>query len=131
MRLHLHQRTGFLEHGDEALAGLEPIKTVDRRRDAAGGVRAFVHDGVLVDDDRRRQLVAAADLEVVGVMGGRDLHDAGSEGRIGIVVGDDGYFDADDGQGDGFADETLVAGGLGIYRDGGVGEHRVRTGGGG
>ena len=48
---------------------------------------------VLVDHDGHRQRVAASDLEVVRVVRRRDLHDAGAELRIGVVVGDDRDLD--------------------------------------
>ncbi len=42
-----------------------------------------------VQDVDQRQVVALADLEVVEVVGGRDLHRARALFRVGVVVGDD------------------------------------------
>ena len=48
-----------------------------------------VMTAALVHDRRHRQVVAAADLEVVRVVRRRHLHRAGAEGRVDVLVGDD------------------------------------------
>ena len=63
------------------------------RGHARVGVGAVRHGAVGRHDHRHRQLVPLADLEIVGVVRGRDLHDAGSERRIDVLVGDDRDLD--------------------------------------
>ena len=65
-------------------------------------------------------LIALADKEVVGVVRGRDLHDAGAELAVDVVVGDDGDLAAGERQDDGLADEVRIAVVLGVHCDRGV-----------
>ena len=61
--------------------GLEPVQALER---AVRGDHA-----VLVEDGDAGQVVTAADLEVVRVVGGGHLDRAGAEGGVDVVVGDD------------------------------------------
>ena len=76
------------------------------------------------------RLVTLTDLEVVEVVGRRDLDRAGALLRIGIVVGDDRDRPADDRQAHALADQMRVTRIARMDRDGGVGEHGLRPGGG-
>ncbi len=72
----------LLEVRHHLLARFEAVET----RVAA---RFFGHAGVLVDDFDFGQIVPFARFEVVGIVRGRDLHDAGAELRIGQFVEND------------------------------------------
>ena len=67
-----------------------------------------------------------ADLEIVEVVRRRDLDRAGALLRIGILVGDDRNAPPDQRQDRVLADQIPVALILGMHRDGGVAEHRLR-----
>jgi hypothetical protein len=71
------------------------------------GVAGEHHAGVGVEHVDHREIVAAADLEVVEVVGRRHLDRAGPGFGIGVVVGDDGDAAADQRQDDVAADERL------------------------
>ncbi len=85
---------------------------------------------VLVHDHQAWQVVAAADLEVVRVVRRGDLHRAGAELRVDMLVGDHRDAAAGQRQLDLGADQVGVALVVGVHRDGGVAEHRLRPGGG-
>ena len=67
--------------------------------------------------------MAAADLEVVGVVRRRHLDRTGAEGRVDVVVGDDRDPPAGERQLDLDADQVLVASVVRVHGDGGVAEH--------
>ena len=73
-----------------------------------------------------REMMPPADLEVVEVVGRRDLHRAGALLRIGIVVADDLDAAADQRQHRGLADQVLEALVVRMHRDRGVAEHGFR-----
>ena len=98
----------------------------DRQAEEALG-RLGGHAAVLADHAELRQAVAAADLEVVGVVAGRDLQRAGAELGLDVIVGDDLQLAPDERQDRGLADQALVALVVGLHRDRGVGEHRLRA----
>ncbi len=101
---------------------LEPVEPSNGPAD--GDHTAFVHHR------QGRQVVAAADLEVVGVVGRGDLDRAGAERRVDVVVGDDRDAAAGQRQLDLAADQVGVALVGGVDRDGGVTEHGLGAGGG-
>jgi len=68
--------------------------------------------------------------EVVGIVGGRHLDAAGAEGRIDMLIGDDRDAVAHQGQLNGAAHQSPLAGIGGIHGYGGVAEHRLGAGGG-
>ena len=74
--------------------------------------------------------MALADFIVVEVVGRGDLHAAGAELRVAVVVADDRNQAAEQWQLDELADQRLVALVVGVYRDGGVAEHGFRASGG-
>ena len=82
---------------------------------------------VVLEDRDHRQAVAAADLVVGLVVGGRDLHTAGPEGRVDHLVGDDGHVTLDERDARGPADEARVARVVGMDGDPGVAEDRLGT----
>src|SRR5207302_2737659 len=102
---------------DDLLPGLEAVQT----RVLARGRRHFA---VEADDRANRQLVAPTDLEVHGVVAGRDLDDAGAELRVHRRVGDHFHADVavDGGDVEGLADVLLVAFVLGMDGEAGVAE---------
>ena len=74
--------------------------------------------------------MALADLEIVEVVGRRDLDRAGAFLGVGIFVGDDRDAPADQRQDHVLADQMLVALVVGMHGDGGVAEHGLGPGGG-
>ncbi len=74
--------------------------------------------------------MAAADLEVGGVVRRRHLDGAAAEGGIHRLVGDDGNASAGERQLEGPADEPPVALVVGMHRHRGITEERLRPGGG-
>ena len=78
----------------------------------------------------RGQAVAVADLEVVGVVGRRDLQAAGAEGGVHIGVPDDGDFLFHQGQNDGVGGEVGIPVVLRVNGHGGVPQHGFGPGGG-
>ena len=70
---------------------------------------------------------ALADLIIVEVVARRDLHRAGAQLRIGMLVGDDRNQAAGDRMLDLLADDRRIALVIGMHRDRHVGEHRLRT----
>ena len=74
-------------------------------------------------------MVALAEGEVVGVVGGRDLDGAGAEVAADPVVEDDGNLAADERQAELFAVEMEVALVFRMDGDGGVAEHGLGAGG--
>ena len=104
--------------GGRGVAGGQALVRLPGRR---------VHAPVLADHGDLLELVAAADLEVVGVVAGRDLERAGAELGVDVLVGDDRQAPADERQRAEPADQLAVAVVVGMDRDGGVGEHRLRA----
>src|SRR5262249_16967632 len=102
--------------------GLEPVQPLERP--GGGDHPALVHDG------HGRQAVAAADLEVVGIMGRGHLDRAGAELGGDVRVGH--HRDAPAGRRrlDLPAGRAGGAGGVGGGGGGGGGEHGSRAGGG-
>ena len=97
-----------------------------------------VHSGVsrvILDDFRvvgedvdDRKVVAKPNLKVVGVVGGGNFYDAGTEFHIDVLVGNDGNLAPDQRKGESFADELGVALVLRVYRDGSIAEEGLGTG---
>ncbi len=111
----------FAQRGDDGVARLERGHA---REALAGGGR---HAPVLADHGQLLEPVLAADLEVVGVVAGRDLQRAGAELGLDVVVGDDPQPAADDRQDRGLPHEPRVAVVGRVHRDRGVAEHRLRA----
>ncbi|MDT4793166.1 hypothetical protein FQZ97_256800 [compost metagenome] len=137
----LLEQAGGLEVGDDLAARVEAVEMGIGGRQAAVhlGVDAAIevehlgggqYGGVLVEDVDQRQVVALADFIVVEVMGRGDLHAAGAELAVDVVVGDDRDTPAHQRQLDEGADQRLVALVFRVHGHGGVAEHGFRTGGG-
>ncbi|MNM56682.1 hypothetical protein D3C81_678590 [compost metagenome] len=94
------------------------------------GLGAGQHEGVLVEDVQQRQVVALADFVVVEVVGRGDLHAAGTELGVAVVIGDDRDAAADQWQFDEFADQCLVAFVVRVDGHGSVTQQGFRTRGG-
>ena len=105
VRLDAKQRALRAQHGDDALARLEPIDADEISGHAASGVAILPQSPVLIDHHGRRQPMALPDVEIVGVVRGGDLHDARAECRIGVFVGDDRAVDVHDRQSHRLADQ--------------------------
>ncbi len=136
-----------LEHGVAAVTarhlqgvGLDLLKQAERLEvrnheltcreaiEAAILLRHFVVERrVLVEDVDERQVVPLADVVVVEVVPRSDLHAAGAERRIGVVVTDDRNQALGQRQPDLLADQVLVTLVRRIHCDCGVAEHRFRA----
>ena len=113
-----------LQPGDHLALGLGDGQPPKRLRGLVGD------PPVLADHRGLGEAVAAADLEVVGVVGGRDLQRARPELGPDVIVGDDLQLAPDERQDRRLADHPPVAIILRIDRDRGVGEHRLGADGG-
>ena len=89
--------------------------------------RLLGHPPVRADHADLLEPVPAADLEVVGVVAGGDLQRPGAELGVDVLVGDDRQAAADQRQHAVLADQVGVALVVGVDRDRGVGEHRLRA----
>ena len=144
-RLGLLQRTAGLQIGQNSLAGLQRghagiLAAVQHVRlvgsSAARGllgidgglVGSAGHVAVVGQHTDHRQVVALADLKVVGVVGGGDLHNAGALLHVGVLVADDGDFAAQQRQHDMAAVQVLVARVLGVDGNSGITQHRLGAG---
>lgn len=103
--------------------GFEAVHAVEFGS-GVGDLAGLVHDG------RHRQVVPQAEFEVVGVVRGCDLHCAGTEFGVDVVVGDDRDLAAGDRVVERGADQVPVALVLGVHRDRGIAEHGLHPGGG-
>ena len=108
-----------LEGGDDRHAGL----VHGQAGELAGGLG---HAAVLADDGDLLQPVPPADLEVVGIVAGRDLQAAGAEVGLHVVVGDDRQAPPDEREHHLAPDEVAVAIVVRVHRDRRVGQHRLR-----
>ena len=123
IRLGLRQVAALLQVADDRLAAGEAVHPLVRP--GLGVHRAVQRDGV-----DRGQAVALADLEVDRVVAGRDLERAGAELPLDRLVADDRQLAFDDRELRFVADEGAVAFVLGVDGDAGVGDDRLRPGGG-
>ena len=85
--------------------------------------------GIIVEGFDNFKVMALADLEVVRVMGGGDLHAARSEIALHIFVRDHGDLSANEGQDQLFTNEVRIALVLGMHGNGSITQHGFRTGG--
>ncbi len=135
----LHQQAEFLQLRHDRLAGGEPVLALQRADEtgvghAWGGRERILdfrqrHPRLAVEYGRHRQGVPLADLEVVEIMGGRDLYRAGALLRVGVGVGNDGDTPADQGKDGEFADKIGKPRILGMHRHGGIAQHGFGAGG--
>ncbi len=135
-RLDLFQEAAGLEVLDDALARREAIEAVQRKRlvEFRRGRHAVQERGVVaqikpaldIEHVDQRQIMAAADLEVVEVVRRRDLHRPGTLFRIGVDIADDRNAPADQRQNRVLADEMLETLVVRMHRDGGIAEHGLR-----
>ena len=89
--------------------------------------RVVVDPRIPGEDVDPLQAVAFAHLVVVEVVGGGDLDAPGAELRVDHLVGDDGNAALGERKLDHGADEAAVAVVVGVDRDRGVAEHRLRA----
>ena len=88
------------------------------------------HVAVVGEHAHDGQVMAQADLKVVGVVGRGDLHDTGALGHIGVLVADDGNLLVQQGQHHMAAVEMGVPGVLAVDGHSGIAQHGLRAGGG-
>ena len=119
-RLDFDEETLLLQLLDNSLAAFE-------RRHAAVFAGILVHVRVVGHDVDHFQIMTQTDLEVVGVVCGRHLHDAGTEIHLDVAVRNDRDLAADKRQDDGLADNILVPFVVGMHRNAGIAEHRLGT----
>ena len=111
------------------------FKILDDRRPALQPVHAavlagvLVHPALVVDDADDGQIVPETELEIVGIVRGGDLHRAGAEAYLDIIVRDDGDDPVRQRQTEHAPHISRHALVLGIDRDRGVAEHGLGTGG--
>ena len=118
--LHLHEIALLLQIGHDRLAGLVAVEPV---------VLAAVTDlRVLVDALHLLEIMAQADLVVVGVVAGRHLHRAGAEAELDVFVRHDRELAPHERQDRVLADEVPIA--LVVRVDGhaGVAQHGLGPG---
>ena len=123
VRLALFELVVLLQPGDDTIGRL-------LLGEAGKVARCRVHAAVEADHRRLGQTVAPADLEVDGIVAGRDLEGAGAELRLDRLVGDDGDAPPDHRHDNLLADELREARIVRVHRDGHVGEDRRRAHGG-
>ncbi len=105
--------------GHDRLAGLLDGHPAEALRRLVGDAR------ILTDHADLRQSVAAADLEVVGVVPGGDLQRAGAEFGLDVVVGDDLQLAADQRQDRLLPHQPTVPLVVRVHGDRHVGQHRL------
>ena len=121
---------GF-DQGTDGFEVLDHGLACDKAVEATVGFGGVAVDGgVEFQHADHRQLVALAHGVVVLVVCRRDLDHAGAERAVHVVVGDDRDLAADQRQGDGLADQGLVALIFGVDHDGNVAKHGFGAGGG-
>ncbi len=126
-RLDLLQEAALLQVREDGLAGLQGghagvLAAVQHMR-LVGGVLACGkqsigsslvggagHAAVVGEYADDGQVMALADLEVVGVVGRGDLHDAGALVHVGVLIADDGDLLVQQGQDDMAAVQMGIAG---------------------
>ncbi|CDN46068.1 Uncharacterized protein BN871_KJ_00010 [Paenibacillus sp. P22] len=121
MVLDADENAALLKVGDKLLARFGAVEALVR-----SGLG--VHDAALVHDDDLGQAVALADLEVVRIMGRRDLDRSGAEVLLDIIVCDDRNLASGNRKHEHFSDESGVALILRMHRYSRVAEHRLGTG---
>ena len=141
VRLDLFQQTCCFKVSDDALARLEAIQP------GIGGGQGGVHLGihaainiehlggsqnrrVLVQHVDQRQVVALAHFIVIEVMGRGDLHAAGTEFGVAVIVADNRNAPAHQRQLDELADQRLITLIFRVHRHSRITQHGFRTGGG-
>src|SRR5215210_7433565 len=92
------------------------------------GTAVSVYGAVWVHNVDGGQAEPFADLEVVWVVGRRDLEDAGAEAGVDVVVGEDLYLALDERHLHPATDQASVALVVGVDDEGRIPEHRLWTG---
>ena len=91
--------------------------------------RRLVHTRVLVRHIDLRKLMTQPGLEIIRIMCRSDFHSSSSELRIRQIISNDGDFTVHQWQTNFLAVQMTVAFVFLVYRDSGVPEHGLRTGG--
>ena len=121
--LGLDEITLFLQVLDDGLAALIAVHAVVL-------AAVFVDRTVVGDDADDLEVVAKADLKVVGVVCRGHLNSARAEADLAVFVAHDGNFAVHNGQDAGLADQVLELLVLRVDRNARIAHHRLRTGGG-
>ena len=127
---------GF-NHGMAAVAGADlKLQRLDHFQVAGfqgiGGslIISAGHVAVIGQHADDGQVMALADLKVVGVMGGGDLHNAGAFFHIGVLIAHDGNLFVQQRQNDMAAVQVGIARVLAVDGNGGIAQHGFGAGGG-
>ncbi len=121
MRLDFLEQAEAIHVGDNLLAGAEAVH-------AAVGLGCRVADaGVGIEDIHQLKAVTLAHGIVIEIVGRGDLHTAGAEGRIHVVVGNDGNVPVAQWQAHPLSDQVRKPGILRVHRNGRVAKHGLRA----
>ena len=125
MRLDLFEQSLLLEELDDCLSSLKPVAALERLRDSRSMLHAtsFGHDQRLVFF----RPDAIGDIEIVGVMRGRDLQHSRAERLLHGVIRGNGNHDAGQWNRGALPAVALVAPVLGIVDQPDIAEHRFRS----
>ena len=121
--LDLHQVPALFKVRHDVLPALEALL-------AAVLAAVLVDVALFVEHLQDGQVMPLAHLEVVGVVGGRDLHRASAELHLAVFVAHDGDLPVHQGQDHRLADDGLIPLVLGVHRDGCIAQHGLGSGGG-
>jgi hypothetical protein len=119
-RLRAGDQPLLAQRSNHRVARLIDVQALERLARGRG------HACVLADHGDLLEPVGAADLEVVRVVARSDLERAGAELGVDVLVGDDRQPPSDERQDRVLADQPRVALVVGVNRDRGVGEDRLR-----
>ena len=114
------QKAHLFQFFDDLLSGLIAVHAFE-----LGAV--FVDGGVVVHDIDLGQAMALSDLKVVGVVGGSDLDNAGTEFTVDIGIRHDRDLAVNERKPDLFADQTRIALILGVNRHSSITKHGLGT----
>ncbi len=81
-----------------------------------------IHSTIFGDNRDTFEVMAFTNFKIVEIVGGGNLDGAGAVLGVGVFVGDDGDFAVGEREFDETTDEVLIAGIIGVDRDGSVTE---------
>lgn len=81
-----------------------------------------IHGAIFGDNRDTFEVMALTNFKIVEIVGGGNLDGAGAVLGVGVFVGDDGDFAVGEREFDETTDEVLIAGIIGVDRDGSVTE---------
>ena len=113
VRLYPNKETALFKILNNAFSGLVTVKSLILSA-------VFVDNGAVVENGYDLEVVAQSHFKVVGIVGGGNLNNAGSEFGIDIAVGHDGNFPSHQRQGQGLTHQRLISFVVGMNRNGGI-----------